>query len=791
MYTNLVCFDDISQQNSNTIVVLIIYCVSGTFLTLLNKITVTLFPYANLLLIIQNTFAVVMLIFCSRYFRSTFGALPALNRTVLQLWMPLVFLFVLMLISSLSALIYVSVPTVIVMRNLTSLFVAFLEYMFLNHKTNRLSIFILLGMLGGAGLFAKHDFTFNVQGYIWLGVNIISTSVYQIYIKKVIHLAYFENIGSIGMSYYNNLLSLPVLGLIVCITGELGRLMVNFDLQHSQMILSISVILISSLLGFSLSISAFALNKLISATSMMVANNVNKFSVIVLSEILVKSTLDSIASIGAISVLFLGWLYSQTTTSTSKICFAILTITLIISAALIETKYIKTLRFDHDDYYKNFQPIMYNQTISYRYPMKAITSMKQRQGYDIYRAYLPRSSKAHRLTPQIEVRSVQDYPLPQNCRIRNASIWKTCDAHECQPYTGLINWDYPQKTIFGENTTEFINRILEIAWGTNPPSIDLYLRGGCHGIMEMKYLFESIELFWPRFLGSVIVVLDVGDEPILKYFLPQQPTHHYLVTFEHTPCLPGRVFNQYSYLNIDRHSSAEYIVTIDSDCAFHAPVTPDLIFRQEKIILPSSRSYQPDVWRRSLEAMMGAGMYDGHYMVTQPVTFARSTFSSFREWFYETKGICYEDHVAQLSTVHYQEFCWMCQVGSYLERGRAKKSDYDQYWYQHFDNESLEPMIRFAIHVPYEPFLSSAIQCREVICYEKSVNEIIRQGLCRAFGPSIFPVCMNNINFNYVNNVTFSYGQFEIQAANRSARIDALNQYLKRLARITMISLDD
>ncbi|CAF1140148.1 unnamed protein product [Adineta ricciae] len=790
MQTNSICCDDISEQNSSTIVVLIIYCISGTFLTLLNKITVALFPYANLLLIVQNTFAVVLLIFCSRYFHSTFGALPALNRTVLQLWMPLVLLFVLMLISSLTALIYVSVPTVIVMRNLTSLFVAFLEYLFLNHKTNRFSIFILLGMLGGAGLYAKHDFTFNVQGYVWLGVNIISTSVYQIYIKKIIHLAYFENIGPIGMSYYNNLLSLPVLWIILCVTGELRRLVMNFELEHSQTMLSIILILISSLLGFALSISAFALNKLISATSMMVTNNVNKFSVIVLSEIFVKSTLDIIASIGAISVLFLGWLYSQTTRSASKSCFGILTIALIIFAAIIETKYIKTLRFGNDDYYKDFQPIMYNQTISYRYPMKAITTMKQRQGYDIYRAYLPQSTKARRLAPKIEVRPVQDYSLPENCRNRNASIWKTCNARQCQPYTRSINWDYPQKTIFGENANEFINRILEIAWGTNPPSIDLYLRGGCHGIMEMKYLFESIELFWPRFLGSVIIVLDVGDEPILKYFLPRQPTHHYLVTFEHTPCLPGRVFNQYSYLNLDRHSRAEYIVTIDSDCVLHAPVTPDLIFRQGKIILPSSQSFQPDLWRRSLEAVMGTGMYDGHYMVTQPVTFARTTFLAFREWFYETKSKCYEDHLTQLSSVHYQEFCWMCQVGSYLERGHAKKNDYDRYWYQHFDNESLEPMIRFAIHVPYEPFLASAIQCREVICYEKSVNEIIRQGLCRAFGPSIFPVCMHNINFNYVNNVTFSYALFEIQAANRSTRIHALNEYLKRLARVTMIALD-
>ncbi|UJR20076.1 hypothetical protein I4U23_023208 [Adineta vaga] len=773
-YQNFFRFNKRSWQESKAMISLIIYCLSGTFLTLFNKLTIIRFPYTNILLILQNTFAVILLIFCSQCFRSTFGSLPRLNRMVFQVWLPLVILFVLMLISSLIALIYVSVPTVIVMRNLTTLFVSLLEYLFLKHKTTRFSLVILIGMLCAAILYAKHDFTFNIRGYIWLGVNILSTSIYQIYIKKIIHLVYFENIGSIGMSYYNNLLSLPLLWIIACGTGEFKRLIMDSNYE----MISILLIIISSILGFLLSISAFTLNKLISATSMMVANNVNKFSVILLSELFIKSTLDLVASIGAISVLCLGWLYSQTTKSTLKTICLIITILLMILGAIIEYKYTKTT----EDYYSQFQPIIFNKTILRR-------SLNTQQGNEIYQSYLPISKKSYHIShPKIDIRHVQNYSLPQNCRNRNASIWKTCDIRSCQPYTRLPKWNYPQQTILQEKTDEFIHHLLEIAWGRNPPWIDLYLRSSCNGIMEMQYLLESIKLFWPRFLGSIIIVLDVNDEKILKYILPNQPTHHYIISFEHTPCLPGRIFNQYSYLNLDRHSHADYILTVDSDCIFHSPVTPDLIFRDGKIILSSSQTFQRDLWLKPLEAIMGLGMYERHYMVTQPVTFARSTFSSFRKWFCQTKGQCYEDQLTQLLPKYYQEFCWMCQLGTYLERGHVEKSEYDTYWYQHLDDPSLKPILRYAIHIPYEPF--NTTQCREVLCYEKTANEIIKQGLCRAFGPSIFQFCMNYKHFNYINNVTFSYAQFEIQAAEKSERINVLNDYLKRLANVTMMAYD-
>jgi hypothetical protein len=89
-----------------------------------------------------------------------------------------------------------------------------------------------------------------------------------------------------------------------------------------------------------LSTIAFALNKLISPTSIMVANNVNKFSLIILSEIFVQWTLDLTASIGAIFVLFCGWIYSQTKQHFSKPLFFFVTILFLVLYSTLEFKHV-------------------------------------------------------------------------------------------------------------------------------------------------------------------------------------------------------------------------------------------------------------------------------------------------------------------------------------------------------------------------------------------------------------------------------------------------------------------
>ena len=287
-------------------VTLILYCISGTLLTLANKLAIVAYPYANVLLIIQNGVTVILLLAGSIFFPKIFQTMPSINFQVFRTWFPLVVLFVTMLVSSLMALKDVSAVALIVMRNLSTLCVAFFEKLFLHEEIKPMTWCALIGILIGAVMFGARDLTFSLVGYLWIGVNVAATSAYQIYVKKLINQS--KELGPFGMSYINNMVSLPMFLLISLANNELDHLNDLLEVGFFDIL----VIALSALLGFSLSTTAFMMNKMISATSMMVANNVNKFAVIILSEVFVERTLDDISTMGTVLVMFFGWFYSKT-----------------------------------------------------------------------------------------------------------------------------------------------------------------------------------------------------------------------------------------------------------------------------------------------------------------------------------------------------------------------------------------------------------------------------------------------------------------------------------------------
>jgi GDP-mannose transporter len=318
-------------------VVLVMYCASGTMMTLANKLAVRLFPFPNAIACLQNCVTVALLSMGAAVAPATFGAMPKLTRDTLRDWLPLTSLFVGMLVSSLLALMHVSAVTLIVIRNLTSLTVAALEAAVLGTRVPPAGVASLAGMLVGATMYGLHDITFSPAGYAWLAVNLASTSAYQVHVKRVISSDAARAIGPLGFSYINNVLSLPMLVLVAVASGEPGRMVAAATSGAAA-----ALLLTSGVLGFCLSVTAFKLNTIISATSMMVANNVNKvnddlggrqsqgrpawgghsthtplfppllqFLVIIASEAFIQRTLDAVATSGTLAVTMFGWLYSR------------------------------------------------------------------------------------------------------------------------------------------------------------------------------------------------------------------------------------------------------------------------------------------------------------------------------------------------------------------------------------------------------------------------------------------------------------------------------------------------
>ena len=289
------------------VAVIFFYCASGTFLTLVNKLAMAQFPFPNFVITLQNAATIAMLLAGSSMSPAIFGRMPALSRETLTMWAPLATAFVIMLVSSMLALLKVSAVTLIVIRNLTAISVAALERMVLGTSVSGSAVVALLGMVGGAVAFGLHDLTFDVQGYAWLVVNMVATSCYQVMVKRIISKDASTKIGPFGFAYLNNVMSVPFLALIAVVNKEPGRIAGVMPIDGRVA----TTLLLSCFLGCMLSVSGFVLNTMISATSLMVANNVNKFLVIIFSELFIQRTLDGVASVGVVAVMLFGCLYAQ------------------------------------------------------------------------------------------------------------------------------------------------------------------------------------------------------------------------------------------------------------------------------------------------------------------------------------------------------------------------------------------------------------------------------------------------------------------------------------------------
>ena len=331
-----------------------------------------------------------------------------------------------------------------------------------------------------------------------------------------------------------------------------------------------------------------------------------------------------------------------------------------------------------------------------------------------------------------------------------------------------------------------IQRTLRAAWGPDPPQVDLYLRTGCMGAEELNLLLPTVELFWPEAIGEVIIALDTGNGLTPDFFVPAAlravTQQSYRFVHEEQPCMPGKVFNQVSYLNLDMHSSAQYIVTIDSDVTLHCPVTPDLLFDDRgKLLLPYSNVFQAGSWDAAVEWFTGPGTFSGHAMMTQPVSFARETFAAYRAWMAAPppagRGECLYDAVARYVAYHaahpsavapsMSSFCWMCQLLTFLQLTHQTA---DLYNLVNTDDSSDRgtAYLRYGRHGDGDETNNGTI----------SASHAAREGICRALGGEVVPACAT-IGSVYVDDITFTYAHQQWMA-NRPANKPALTAYIQR-----------
>lgn len=235
------------------------YCLASVLMVLANKYALAAFPGASsptCLLFLQCGICAVLvggsqllgLVHCQR-----------LNWRVVRAWFPSNVLFVLMLWTSVVSLRYLSVPMVTVLKSLSNVFTIVGDYIIFKRTYSAgvwwsLVLITLSSMAGGLT-----DLEFNAAGYAWQLLNCAVTAAYSLYIKKAMGDAAEcnedkEPLTENSMVLLNNALSLPMLVIMMAMTGELGVLSASVTNLASAKFAAVAIV--SGIVSFGLSYSS-------------------------------------------------------------------------------------------------------------------------------------------------------------------------------------------------------------------------------------------------------------------------------------------------------------------------------------------------------------------------------------------------------------------------------------------------------------------------------------------------------------------------------------------------------
>ncbi|OVA07497.1 hypothetical protein BVC80_8509g6 [Macleaya cordata] len=203
------------------------YCISSCSMILINKFVLSSYDFnAGIsLMLYQNLVSVVIV--SSLSFFGVISTEP-LTWKLMRVWLPVNFIFVGMLITSLFSLKYINVAMVTVLKNVTNVITALGEmYLFKKHHDSRvwaaLFLMILSAISGGIT-----DLSFHAVGYTWQIINCFLTASYSLTLRRVMDTAKqvtkSGNLNEFSMVLLNNTLSLPLGVLLIFVFNEVDYL---------------------------------------------------------------------------------------------------------------------------------------------------------------------------------------------------------------------------------------------------------------------------------------------------------------------------------------------------------------------------------------------------------------------------------------------------------------------------------------------------------------------------------------------------------------------------------------
>ncbi|KAL3620324.1 GDP-mannose transporter gonst1 [Castilleja foliolosa] len=275
------------------------YCFSSCGMILVNKYVLSSYDFnAGISLMLYQNFVSVVIV----SILSCLGIIKTepLTWRLIKVWLPVNFIFVGMLVTSMFSLKYINVAMVTVLKNVTNVMTAVGEmYLFNKHHDNRVWAALFLMIISAiSGGFT--DLAFNAVGYTWQFLNCFLTASYSLTLRRVMDTAKqvtkSGELNEFSMVMLNNSLSLPLGFSLIFVFNEVDYLLHTPLLRLPSFWL---VMTFSGLLGLAISFTSMWFLHQTGATTYSLVGSLNKIPLSVAGILLfnVPTSLENSASI--------------------------------------------------------------------------------------------------------------------------------------------------------------------------------------------------------------------------------------------------------------------------------------------------------------------------------------------------------------------------------------------------------------------------------------------------------------------------------------------------------------
>lgn len=312
--------DKAANITNSPVLSILSYCAASILMTVTNKYVLSGRSF-NLNLALLAVQSIVCLTAIS--FGKAFGLCKfrSFNKDEAKKWFPIALLLVVMIFTSSKALQFLSIPVYTIFKNLTIILIAYGEVLWFGGSVTSMALasFVLMVMSSiiaawsdissaiqshsGGAVAAEAVSTLNV-GYLWMFSNCFASAAFVLYMRKRIKLT---NFGDFDTTFYNNLLSIPVLllGSLLFEDWSSANLAVNFP-PESRNLIFLSMI-VSGLMSIGISYCSAWCVRVTSSTTYSMVGALNKLP-LAMSGIIFFGTPATFSSVSAIFVGFVAGL---------------------------------------------------------------------------------------------------------------------------------------------------------------------------------------------------------------------------------------------------------------------------------------------------------------------------------------------------------------------------------------------------------------------------------------------------------------------------------------------------